>query len=112
MGFGMQSNDLEDLLIDKLDNYFKGAVKDYVIKESIDTPFLQLTIEMTIYNYFVLRVTIEKNTMFFSIVQSGFLLLLYRAPLTDSELNNAPPTLDKEIRLRIPDKYLKEKGWQ
>lgn len=111
MGFGMQSDNLEDLLIDKLDKYFNGAVKDYVIKESTDTPFLQLTIEMTVYNYFVVRVTIEKNTMFFSIVQSGFLLLLYRAPLSDNDLNNAPPTLDKEIRLRIPDKYLQAKGW-
>lgn len=107
----MRSDDLEDALIERLDEYFKNAVKDYVVKESTNTPFLLLTIEMTLYNYFVVRVTIEKNTMFFSVVQSGFQLQLFKAPLSDSELNMASVTLDKEVRLRIPDKYLQAKGW-
>ncbi|WP_051235243.1 hypothetical protein [Marinimicrobium agarilyticum] len=108
----MRSNDLEDLIIDKLDNYFNGAVKDYVIKESTDTPFLQLVIEMTLYNYYVVRVAVEKNTIFFSIVQSGFQLPLFKAPLSENELETSPVELDREIRLRIPDKYLQAKGWQ
>lgn len=107
----MRSDDLEDVLIDKLDEHFKGAVKDYVVKESTDTPFLQLTLEMTLYNYFVVRVTVEKNTMFFSVVQSGFLLQLFNSQLSDSEINTFPSKLEKEIRLRIPDKYLQAKGW-
>lgn len=107
----MRNDDLEDILIDKLDKHFKNAVKDYVVKESTDTPFLQLTIEMTLYNYFVVRVRIEKNTMFFSINQSGFQLQLFQSPLSDSELNVAPSVLDNEVRLRIPDKYLQAKGW-
>lgn len=107
----MRSDDLEDALIKVLNQHFNNAVKDYVVKESTDVPFLQLAIEMTLYNYFVVKVTIEKNTMFFSIVQSGFQLPLFKAPLSDSELKMAPTTLDKEIRLRIPDKYLQAKGW-
>jgi len=107
----MRSDDLEDFLIEKLDEHFKDAVKDYVVKESTDNPFLQLTIEMTLYNYFVVRVAIEKNTMFFSIVQSGFQLQLLKVPLSDSELRVAPAALDQEVRLRIPDKYLQAKGW-
>ena len=107
----MRSDDLEDALIKVLNQHFNNAVKDYVVKESTGVPFLQLAIEMTLYNYFVVKVTIEKNTMFFSIVQSGFQLPLFKAPLSDSEINLAPATLDKEIRLRIPDKYLQAKGW-
>ena len=107
----MRSDDLEDALIDELDRHFKDAVKDYVVKESTDTPFLQLILEMTLYNYFVVRVAIEKNTMFFSIVQSGFQLQLFKAPLSDEEMKVAPASLDKEVRLRIPDKYLQAKGW-
>lgn len=107
----MQNDDLENALIDELDNHFKDAVKDYVIKESTDTPFLQLILETTLYNYFVVRVAIEKNTIFFSIVQSGFQLQLFKAPLSDGELKAVPALLDKEVRLRIPDKYLQAKGW-
>jgi len=107
----MRSDDLEDTLIEKLDEHFKNAVKDFVVKESTDTPYVQLTIEMTLYNYFVIRCAIEKNTMFFSIVQSGFQLQLFKAPLSDSELNLAPATLEQEVRLRIPDKYFQAKGW-
>lgn len=107
----MRSDDLEDSLIKNLGKHFKDAVKDFVVKESTETPFLQLIIEMTIYNFFVVRVAIEKNTMFFSIVQSGFQLPLLRVALSDTELQVAPATLDKEIRLRIPDKYLRQKGW-
>ena len=107
----MRSDNLEDASIKILNQHFNNAVKDYVVKESTDVPFLQLAIEMTLYNYFVVKVTIEKNTMFFSIVQSGFQLQLFKAPLSDAELRMAPATLDKEIRLRIPDKYLQAKGW-
>ncbi|AZQ12302.1 hypothetical protein [Shewanella khirikhana] len=107
----MRSDDLEDVLIEKLDEHFKTAVKDFVVKESTDTPFLHLTIEMTLYNYFVVRLAIEKNTLFFSIVQSGFQLQLFKTSLSSEDLRAAPSILDKEIRLRIPDKYLQAKGW-
>jgi hypothetical protein len=36
---------------------------------------------------------------------------LFKTPLSDSKLREAPATLDKEVRLRIPDKYLQAKGW-
>ena len=107
----MRSNDLENALIERLDKYFQNTAKDYVIKESSDIPHLILTIEMTIYNFFVVRVSIERNTVFSSIVQSGFLLPLLKNSLSDSDLDQMPEQLDKEIRLRIPDKYLKAKGW-
>ncbi len=111
MEFCMQSNDLEDVLINRLDQHFKAAVKDFVVQEATDVPFLQLTIEMTLYNYFVLRVTVEKNTMFFSIVQSGFQLQLLKFSVSENNLKLAPQLLEEEVRLRIPDKYLQAKGW-
>jgi hypothetical protein len=111
MEFGMRSDDLEDILIEKLVERFKNAAKDFAVKESTDTPYVQLTIEMSLYNYFVVSCKIERNTMFFSILQSGFQLPLFKVALSDSELNLVTATLEQEVRLRIPDKYLKEKGW-
>lgn len=107
----MRSDDLEDALIESLDEHFKDAVRNYVVKESTDNPFLHLIVEMTLYNYFVVRATVEKNTIFFSIVQSGFQLHLLKAPLSDSNLKTVRAALDQEVRLRIPDKYLQAKGW-
>lgn len=107
----MLTDNLEDVLIDKLSAHFKGAAKDYVVKESTDIPFLQLIIELTVYNYYVIRVSAEKSTIFFSILQSGYQLPLFNIQLSDSELQKAPLTLEKEVRLRIPDKYLQAKGW-
>lgn len=107
----MLSNQLEDILIENIDQQFKDAARDYVIKESTDTPFLQVTLEMTLYNYFVVRASIEKNTIFFSIIQSGFQFSLLDAPLSESSLKKALSNLSHEIKLRIPDKYLEAKGW-
>ncbi|MFC4878199.1 hypothetical protein [Microbulbifer halophilus] len=99
-------------LIKSLNEYFKDAAKDYAVNESTDSPFLYLVIEITLYNYFVVRVTVGKSTVFFSIIESGFQLQLFKNQLSISEFKLALKTLDQEIRLRIPDKYLQAKGWQ
>ena len=111
MEFGMRSDVVEDSIIEELDEYFKHAVRDFVVKESSNTPALQVTLEMTLYNYFVVRVTVEKGVVFFSIVQSGFLFKLFKLELSEENLKIAPKKLDEEIKLRIPDKYLDAKGW-
>lgn len=107
----MLSNQLEYILIESIDEQFKNAAKDYVIKESTDTPFLQVVLEMTLYNYFVVRASVEKNTIFFSILQSGFQFSLLDAPLSDGTLKYVLSNLSDEVKLRIPEKYLKAKGW-
>ena len=105
------SNDLEDELIGHLDKNFGKAAKDYAVKESTSTPFTQIVIELTVYNYFVVRLAVEKNTIFFSIIQSGFQMPLLKAALAAEDLDSTIKELDEEIRLRIPDKYLQAKGW-
>ncbi|GGB22093.1 hypothetical protein [Agarivorans gilvus] len=107
----MRSEVVEDELIGKIDSYFKEAVRDFVVTDSSDMPILQLNIEMSLYNYFVVRATIEKGMMFFSIVQSGFLFKLFKLELTEKNLELVPKMLDEEVRLRIPDKYLSAKNW-
>lgn len=107
----MQCDQLEDLIINKLDNYFNKAIKDYFIKESTDLPSLQLVMEMNIYNYYVIRITVEKGILFASIVESGFLMDLFKFQISEETLEDLAQNLDSEIRLRIPDKYLIAKGW-
>ena len=107
----MRSVDLENALIDKMEDYFGASAREYIVKESTDIPFLQLTLEMTLYNYIVIRVAIERSTMFFSINQSGYQLPIMHCPLSVASLSNIIQQLDQEIRLRIPDKYLDAKGF-
>ncbi len=101
----------EDTLIGALDQHFKKAARDYVVKESTDTPTLQIVIEMTLYNYYVIRLFVDKSTVFCSIIQSGFQFPLIKSPLQESELQVMAQRLEHEVKLRIPDKYLAEKGW-
>ncbi|MEJ2065443.1 MAG: hypothetical protein P8X74_19550 [Reinekea sp.] len=108
----MRNEDLEDMLINKFDQYFQKIAKDYVVKSSTNTPFLEMIIEMTLYNYYIVRVNVEKSTIFFSIVQSGFLLQLFKTSLSEDDLDAALLTLANEVKLRIPDKYLQAKGWE
>ncbi|MEJ2046169.1 MAG: hypothetical protein P8X89_23175 [Reinekea sp.] len=108
----MRNEDLEGMLINKFDQYFQKIAKDYVVKSSTNTPFLEMTIEMTLYNYCIVRVSVEKSTIFFSIVQSGFLLQLFKTSLSEDDLDAALLTLANEVKLRIPDKYLQAKGWE
>ena len=107
----MRSVDIEDALIKEMESYFETSAKDYVVKKSTDIPFLQLTLEITLYNYVVIRATIEKETMFFSINQSGYQLPIMNCPLSVTSLSNTIYQLDQEVRLRIPDKYLNAKGF-
>jgi frataxin-like iron-binding protein CyaY len=107
----MQSDHIEDLVIDNIKNHFGNAVKDFVIKSSTDIPFTNIVIEMSLYNYCVININVEKSTIFASIMQSGFHFSIFKDQLTESNLLQLPKHLEHEIKLRIPDKYLKAKGW-
>lgn len=107
----MPNSNIGDEMVEYLDHYFGCPAKDYVIRESTATPYIQLIMEFTVYNYFVVRLTVEKNTMFFSIFQSGNELPLLKSALSIESLDSTIKNLDEEIRLRIPDKYLQAKGW-
>ena len=111
MEYFMQSEILEDKLIEILDSHFGQAVNDFVVKESSDIPALQLVIEMSLYNYFVVRAFVEKRTISLSILQSGFQFKLFSISMIDESIDSIPAKLEEEVRLRIPDKYLTAKGW-
>tara|TARA_B100001093_G_C26740583_1_gene976469 strand:- start:115 stop:450 length:336 start_codon:yes stop_codon:yes gene_type:complete len=111
MEFGMRIDKLKKELINKVDEHFKNAATDYVIKESSDIPHAILRIDITFYNYCIVTLVVEKETLFFSINQSGFCFRLMKLDLTDPTLDRFCDELENEIRLRIPDKYLVAKGW-
>lgn len=114
----MQQNSLEDVLIDELSEHFKSTVKSYVVKRATDVPHTEILIRFIAYEYFVIDLLIEKNKIFFSIKEGDVVLKLVKSNLKEShEMDKnrigvlVLDELNKEIRLRIPDKYLVAKGW-
>lgn len=106
-----KSDQLKDILIKKLNEHFGERAQGYVVKLSTDIPFLQLEIDVILYNYFLVRVSIERQAVYLAVAESQVVLRLLKLALSDSNLDDFAAMLDKETRLRIPDKYLEAKGW-
>lgn len=107
----MNSEYLEGVLVDKVNLHFNNAVGCFVVKASTDSPYLMVTVEMILFNYHVVRVMVERGKVYCSVIQSGYQMKFCEMDLSDENINKLPFVLDREVRLRIPDKYLKKKGW-
>ncbi len=116
-----KSEELEDLIINQLDNYFKDAIDCFTIEEYEKRPWAEICIRTRLYNYIPLRIMVERNEIFFSIIQAENDLTLLKRDLgkfissgydlSSIEWECVLKQLEQEVKLRIPDKYLKAKGW-
>lgn len=107
----MKSEYLEGIVVDKINLHFKNAVGGFIVKESTDSPHLMVTVEMILFNYQIVRVMVERGKIYCSVIQYGYQMKFCEMDLSDENINKLPFILDREVRLRIPDKYLKQKGW-
>lgn len=113
----MQLNEFKKDVIREIKQYFSKKAADFVVKRIAGEPRLEIEIEFSIYGYFVIGILIEKSTIFFTIREGGIGLKLLKSPLLSEPGEKAREIiglsaleqLDREIRLRIPDKYLQEK---
>ena len=103
--------EMEDLLIDEFVKFWGNRVKDFVVSNSTDVPYRMLNIEFTLYNYILIRIILEHNSVFFSDVSKGICLNLLPIAIDVCEVSRCLKEIDSEVRLRIPDKYLRAKGW-
>lgn len=111
MEFGMLSDQCEKMLIRGVKSHFGQSASAIMVSETTDNPYLQLKVELSLYNFVQLRIFVEKRTIFYSINQSGVQFPLFKIELNQKLFIDSLPDLEKEVRLRIPDKYLKAKGY-
>jgi hypothetical protein len=111
--FMLQNNieEIEDYVCNTMSDFWGDRLGTIVVRESTSVPYNILTMEVSVYEYLIFVVRLEHSSLGFSVKLNGgnFGLLPHRVDINDVDkyLDN----IDKEIRLRIPDKYLKAKGW-
>ncbi len=110
--FGMPRSHWDHKIIDVVRAHFGRAAGGFVIKESTCEPRLMVVIDMMLFEYFVVRISVEGDSAYFGIVLPGYQVSLFESKLGEAEMEISMARLSDDIRLRIPDKYLKSKGWQ
>lgn len=102
---------IADKVIDELASFWRERAKNFVEKVATSTPSYMIDIEFTAYNFMVIKLTIEHKSAWFSQISCGVLIQLKRDAVPLESIPETLPEIDREIRLRIPDKYLEAKGW-
>lgn len=89
------------------------------MKESVDSPYLSIRANLSFYNYCVVVMHIEHGGVSFWWYLSEAVFELTRASVLVGDTGKnmerigvkTLTELDREIRLRVPDKFLSAKGW-
>lgn len=113
----MQKNNnknIVDNLVKEIQNYFGNKAKDFVTEILFENPFLSFSIYFKLYNYYFVTINYEDCSIGTGILNGTYVMGI---ETKKRDLNDGIPLtdffkeIDKEIRLRIPDKFLKAKGW-
>jgi hypothetical protein len=110
----MDNRNIEEITesyITEFNEFWGDKVSDFVSSDSTDVPYKMLNLEFTLYNYSLVRLTLERNTVWLSDVSKGICLKLLGNSIPSNGVGRHLPQIDNEIRLRIPDKYLEAKRW-
>ncbi|QOV28875.1 hypothetical protein INT50_09340 [Vibrio diabolicus] len=112
MGHRMDIDEIEASLVTQISDYWGNAADDFCTSESTNIPFQRFVLEFSLYRYSVIRITFERNSLFFSEVSKGISFSILSRKVSYQDLFDTFAEIDEEVRLRIPDKYLVAKGWQ
>ena len=90
-----------------------GASDFYVEDINEDANDKTFMVQFVAYNYMWVGIGYERGSGIASIVEDGRYLMIddFDVWWEKIDLNEWIPKLAEELRLRIPDKYLKAKGW-
>ncbi len=113
----MQLNKYKKYIIREIKEHFSDKALDFFVNRLNDEPYLDIEIEFTLYEYSIVRILVEKRTVFFTVRERNIGLKLFKSTiLSVPEEETAEilggvvlERLDREVKLRIPDKYLREK---
>lgn len=115
--FGLQYDNYEVIeyeLQTLLSNYFGDRIGSFTISGQRNKPFVALHMEFTVYNFYNIILNYERGSFGCAIRGGnniGIALPNSQKWYEQADLDVFVKELDKEIRLRIPDKYLEHYGW-
>jgi hypothetical protein len=115
----MEGNVLEDDVCRDLLKFFGARVDSICVKEGAGHHQPNIEVSFTLYDFLSLVLVVERSTVFIALSEIAAVIPLgsceVRTDTKSGHLAKIEPALllnvDKEIRLRIPDKYLAAKGW-
>lgn len=107
---------LADKFFDIVKRVFKDEIDDLVFDDIIDEPRHQtFKLEFKAYDYFTIEFDYENDQCeFFIVLTKEAKISLTKEPAVYSQITDWGSYLKEimaEIELRIPDKFLKAKGW-
>ena len=114
--FENQMDILADEFFDIVKRVFKDKIDDIVFDDIIDEPNHQtFKLEFKAYDFFAIEFDYENDLCeFFIVLTKEVKLSLTKEPAVYSQISDWDSYLKgimAEIELRIPDKFLKSKGW-
>lgn len=114
--FENQMDILADEFFDIVKRAFKDKIDDIVFDDIVDEPSHQtFKIEFEAYDFFAIEFDYENGMCeFFLVLTKEAKISLTKEPAVYSQITDWDSYLKEimaEIELRIPDKFLKAKGW-
>ena len=112
----MQKNNANETakeLIKIAKSIFKERMTNISLFEVTDEPYQMFSIKFDAYNYFVIRCNYDRGHFGCTIVSGDYAITLpCKIEWDDNcDYNAFWDEIDKQIRLRIPDKFLMSNGW-
>lgn len=92
---------------------FGDRINNITLSSVTDEPYKMFSIKFTLYNYYIIAYNYDRGHFGCSILFGEDTVSLQSNIEWDDECNYEIywKEIDKLVRLRIPDKYLKEYGW-
>jgi len=111
----IKSRDMANKIIDQLGEKLGDRITDFVIDNvDEDINHRTFTIDFTAYNYYICLISYERGRFGCSIKNGEYYISLENSQkwYENADLDIFVKELKEELELRIPDKYLKAKGWK
>lgn len=107
------AEEIEDIVIDGLKNILQDKMEKIHVVESSDDPYPVVAIEFLAYKYFGVRFSYDRGSIGCSILNGelGIGLESSEKWFDEADLDKFFNDIKDEIEIRIPDKFLKKKGW-
>lgn len=115
--FGLRNNDYEIIvyeLEEKLKEYFENKIGTFTLSNHRNIPYPEFSLEFELYNFYNIILNYDRGRFGCAILYSesrGAGLPNSQQWYDKADLDIFVRELDEEIRLGIPDKYLKHYGW-
>ena len=107
-------DEMSDYIIDEMCGYFHNKVKDFVVNNLFDDEsHRSFSIEFNAYDYFPVIFNYDMGRMGYNICFGDRMIELENSQKwwDEADFNILFAELQKELELRIPDKYIQANGW-